>query len=77
MITTEPSYSFTVTEAASYEAHFQLKSYEVTATANPTAGGTVSGAGTYNHGATCTLNATANTVSRLKAGDMLFYHSVL
>ena len=35
--------------------------YTITATANPTAGGTVSGAGTYNRGATCTLQATANT----------------
>ena len=35
--------------------------YEITATANPANGGTVTGAGTYENGATCTLTATANT----------------
>ena len=35
-------------------------SYTITASASPTAGGTVSGAGTYAEGATCTLVATAN-----------------
>ena len=35
--------------------------YEITATANPTEGGTVSGAGSYTEGSTCTLTATANT----------------
>ena len=33
----------------------------VTATANPTGGGTVSGFGSYAYGATCTLTATPNT----------------
>ncbi len=42
-------------------AQWQINSYNITATANPTNGGTVSGAGTYNHGATATLTATANT----------------
>ena len=41
-------------------ANFSQKSYTVTATADPTSGGTVSGAGTYNWGSTCTLTATAN-----------------
>ena len=35
-------------------------SYIITTTANPTEGGTVSGAGTYEMGTTCTLTATAN-----------------
>ena len=34
--------------------------YTITATANPTAGGTVTGAGTYGSGSSCTLRATAN-----------------
>ncbi len=59
-VSTIPTYSFTVTEAGSYVAHFELNSYEITATANPEAGGTVTGAGTYNHFETCTLTATAN-----------------
>jgi len=35
--------------------------YTITANASPAAGGTVSGAGTYYEGLTCTLTATANT----------------
>lgn len=35
-------------------------SYVITATANPSAGGTVSGEGTYDQGTTCTLVATPN-----------------
>jgi hypothetical protein len=60
VVSTETEYSFTVTEASAYTANFELNSYEITATANPEAGGIVDGAGTYNHGATCTLTATAN-----------------
>ncbi|KWW33371.1 MAG: lysine-specific cysteine proteinase Kgp [bacterium F083] len=36
-----------------------VNTYTITATANPTAGGTVTGAGTYDEGATVTLTATA------------------
>ncbi|MBP5781977.1 MAG: C10 family peptidase, partial [Bacteroidales bacterium] len=61
VVSNNPTYSFTVTENARYVANFELNSYIITATANPTEGGTVTGAGTYNHGATCTLTATANT----------------
>ena len=60
-VSTNLSFSFTVTEAGAYVANFSLNSYAITATANPTTGGTVTGAGTYNHFETCTLNATANT----------------
>ena len=60
-VSTNASYSFTVTENASYVAVFNLKSYTISASANPSAGGSVSGGGTYNHGSTCTLTATANT----------------
>ncbi len=52
--------SFTVTGDASYTANFSISSYEVTATANPAAGGTITGTGSYNHGTTATLTATAN-----------------
>ena len=54
-VSTNPSYSFTVTANASYVAVFSLNSYTISASASPTAGGSVSGAGTYNHGSTCTL----------------------
>ena len=60
VVSTNPTYSFTVTEAATLVANFTQKSYQVTATANPTNGGTVTGGGTYNHGATATLTATAS-----------------
>ena len=59
-VSTNPSYSFTVTENANCVAYFRANSYTISASANPTEGGTVSGEGTYNHGTTCTLTATAN-----------------
>ena len=36
-----------------------VQTYEITATANPTYGGTVTGSGTYNAGLSCTLTANA------------------
>lgn len=53
-----PSYSFIVTEPASYIAHFQINSFTVTASASPDGGGTVTGSGTYNYGQSCTVTAT-------------------
>ena len=55
-----PSFSFTVTENAHYVAHFNLQQHTVNASANPAEGGTVSGGGSYQHGATVTLVATPN-----------------
>ena len=60
-VSTSASYSFTVTENASYVAVFSLKSYSIVAQANPMEGGIVDGGGTYNYGSTCTLTAMANT----------------
>jgi uncharacterized protein YjiK len=60
-VSTNPSYTFNVIETANYVAHFQLQTYNVTVTADPTAGGTVSGGGTFNHGQSCTVHAAANT----------------
>ena len=60
VVSTTPSFSITVTENATYVANFQINSFTITASANPSAGGTVTGAGNYNHGAHCTLTATAN-----------------
>ena len=60
-ISTNTSYSFTVTEAANYVAHFQLQSFTINASANPSNGGSVSGGGTYDYGQTCTLTATPAT----------------
>ena len=61
-VSTDPTYTFTVTGNASYTAIFtMIPQYTITATANPTAGGTVTGAGTYYQNTSCTLTATANT----------------
>ena len=60
VVSTDPTYSFTVTGDTTYVAHFSLNNYAITVTANPAAGGTVTGAGNYDHGATVTLNASAN-----------------
>ena len=59
-VSTNATYTFTVTESAAYVAHFQLQSFTVNVTANPTEGGTVAGGGTFNYGETCTVTATAN-----------------
>lgn len=57
-----PTYSFTVWNNTVCIAFFQqaASNYTITATANPTNGGTVSGGGSYASGSTCTLTATAN-----------------
>ena len=59
-VSTLPSYSFTVTESATYIAHFSINSYTILAAANPMEGGIISGAGDYEYGSLCTLTATAN-----------------
>ena len=57
-VSANATYSFTVNESAEYVANFTLKTYNISASANPTQGGTVSGSGTYTHGTSCTLTAT-------------------
>ena len=60
--------SFQLSNTQQNNIHFYVEgdcpsvvtSYTITATANPTEGGTVTGAGTFDQGATCTLTATAN-----------------
>ncbi len=59
-VSTNASYTFTVTESAAYVAHFQIQSYTITASADPSAGGNVSGGGTFNYSQSCTVHATAN-----------------
>ena len=60
VVSTDPEYSFTVMEDAAYIANFELKSYEITATATPETYGTVAGGGTFIYGTTCTLTAVPN-----------------
>jgi hypothetical protein len=60
---TDPTYSFYVTENTTCVANFaqSLPSYTVNVTANPTAGGRVTGGGSYTQGSTATLIASANS----------------
>ena len=62
-VSTNANYSFTVTGNRTLVAQFQQQTYTITATADPTTGGTVTGGGTYNYGQTCTLTATPVTGS--------------
>lgn len=61
-VSTNPSYSFTVTGNASFVAHFQqnTNNYTITVKADPDDGGTVSGEGTYPQGSNITLQAWPN-----------------
>ncbi len=61
-VSTNPTYSFTVTGNRALVANFSYSpiGYVINATAEPSYGGLVSGTGTYNQGQTCTLIATPN-----------------
>ena len=50
VVTTDPSFSFNVTEEHSFVANFELKSFEIIVTINYEEGGAVTGGGTYNYG---------------------------
>jgi hypothetical protein len=59
-VSTSPSYSFDVTESATFVAHFTMVDYNISVAANPTEGGNVNGGGTFNYGQICTVQASAN-----------------
>ena len=62
VVSTNPTYTFTVTENGQYVANFTaIPQYTITALANPTIGGTVTGSGIYDMNSVCTLTATPNT----------------
>ena len=61
IVSTDVEYSFTANDDRTLVANFEINTYTITASANPTEYGTVSGAGNYTHGQTVTLIATANT----------------
>ena len=59
-VSTNAHYNFIVTSNRTLVAQFQQQTYAVSVSANPSDGGSVTGGGTYNHGATCSVTATAN-----------------
>ena len=59
-VSSEAEYSFLVTEAVVYTAHFDINSYQVTVVCDPVEGGTVTGAGTFQYHKVCSLLAAAN-----------------
>ncbi len=62
-VSTNANYTFTVTGNRNLVAHFQQQQqqYTISVSANPSNGGSVSGGGTFNQGASCTVHATANS----------------
>ena len=62
-VSTNPSYTFTVTSNRTLVAHFQAQTqnFTITVSANPAEAGTASGGGTYQQGQYCTISATPNT----------------
>ena len=60
-VSTNATYTFTVTESAAYVAHFQAQSYYIATNSNPSNGGTTTGNGTYSYGSSCTVTATPAT----------------
>ena len=61
VVSSDASYTFTVTEDRNLVAHFELNNYTISVSANPSEGGVVNGGGTYQHGQSCTVTATANS----------------
>ena len=63
VVSTNANYTFNVTSNRTLVANFTAipQSYTITVSANPTAGGTVTGGGTFSQGQSCTVSATANT----------------
>ena len=58
-ITSNASYTFTVTQSQTYTAVFGKNKYNIQASVTPNNAGSVNGTGSYNYGQTCTLVATA------------------
>ena len=59
-ISTNPSYSFTVTGNQTFVANFALQTIEITTSVEPEEGGTATGGGTYNYGDEVTITVENN-----------------
>ncbi len=60
-VSTNASYTFTVSSNRTLEARYTQNTHTVSVSANPSAGGTVSGGGTFNCGTSPTVTATPNS----------------
>ena len=59
-VSTNANYTFTVGGGRDLVANFTINTYNIAVVATPADGGMVDGAGDYQHGASCTLTASAN-----------------
>ena len=60
VVSTNANYTFTVNANRTLVAHFTANTYTVSVSANPAAGGTFTGGGTFTYGQSCTVVATPN-----------------
>ena len=60
VVSTSPSYTFTLNSSVSLVANFSIGDYTISVTASPATGGTVSGGGTFQAGSSQTVMATPN-----------------
>jgi len=60
IISTNASYTFTVTESQNLVANFSINNYNLTVAANPTIGGITTGTGTYVYNSIAIVTAIAN-----------------
>ena len=61
VVSTNPSYSFTVSVAKNLVANFQLQQFNITTSSNPPTGGITSGDGTFNYGVQAMVTAIPNS----------------
>jgi hypothetical protein len=60
VVSTQATFTFTITAPRNLTANFSQGNHTVTVNASPTAGGTVSGGGSFSNGKTATLKAAPN-----------------
>lgn len=58
VVSTSPAYTFALSASRTLVANFTISRYALTLSANPTAGGTITGAGQYNAGSVVLVTAT-------------------
>ncbi|MBW6498217.1 MAG: trypsin-like serine protease [Bacteroidales bacterium] len=67
VISENEAYTFEITGPRSFTAHFQINTYQLVVTAEPTAGGSVAGSGVFEHG-------TLVVVTAVPAASYVFVH---